>query len=146
MMKPWLVLSVCMVLLLPAPSAFCQEAPAGADKAAGADEALAWDRDFDLLLELKNTPTKTQRAAENERAALLKERDGLASKVAELKARLAAVEGTYTTEALLTEMLRQDVADMQSVRDNLRRWIKADEDRMSDIDARLKAIAPPGAR
>lgn len=146
MRKPWLVPSVCLVLLLPALPALCQAAPAGVDKAPVADEALAWDRDFDLLLELKHAPTKTQKAAEDERAALLKERDGLASKVAELKARLAAVEGTYTTEALLTEMLRQDVADMQSVRDNLRRWIKADEDRMSDIDARLKAIAPPGAR
>jgi transposase len=107
---------------------------------------MAWDRDFDLLLELKNEPTRAQREVGARRAGLVQERRELVERIDGLRARLAAVEGTYTTEAILNEMLRQGVADMQTARQNLRNWIRQDEDRVKEIDAglqRLTAEATP---
>jgi hypothetical protein len=104
------------------------------------DEALAWDRDFDLLLELKNEPTRAQREVDARRAGLVKERGELVEKIDGLRARLAAVEGTYTTETILNEMLRQGVADMQTAQENLRTWIHQDEDRVKEIDAKLQRL------
>lgn len=115
------------------------QAPSGAPTSAG-DEALAWDRDFDLLLEMKNEPTRAQREMDARRAGLLKERGELVETIDGLRARLATVEGTYTTEAILNEMLRQGVADMQTARENLRTWIRQDEDRVKEIDAGLQRL------
>jgi hypothetical protein len=105
------------------------------------EEAMAWDRDFDLLLEMKNEPTRAQREIDTRRDGLVKERRDLSDRVDGLRARLAAVEGTYTTEAILNEMLRQGVADMQTARENLRTWIRQDEDRIKEIDAGLQKLA-----
>ncbi len=71
-------------------------------------EAMAWDRDFDLLLELNKAPTKVQTVQEDKRQALVQEREKVMAHMTDLKARLAAVEGTFTTEAVLNEMLRQE--------------------------------------
>ena len=107
-------------------------------------EAMAWDRDFDLLLELNKAPTKVQAIQEDKRKAIAGEREEVRAHMAALEARLAAVEGTYTTEAVLNEMLRQEVADMLTVQDNLRRWIKEDDDRIKELDAKLQKLAAEG--
>jgi len=143
-------LPLAALLLMAASSAVAQmptgetppksQAPSGATASAG-DEALAWDRDFDLLLEMKNEPTRAQREVDARRAGLVQERGDLVEKIDGLRARLAAVEGTYTTEAILNEMLRQGVADMQTARENLRTWIRQDEDRVKEIDAGLQRLA-----
>ena len=112
--------------------------------APGADEAMAWDRDFDLLLELKNEPTKAQRETASRRADLELERRTLIEQLAEMRARLAAVEGTYTSEAILSEMLRQGVADMPAAQENLRSWIRRDEARLKDLDVRIMRLATQG--
>jgi len=138
------------VLLLVAVSPGVAQTPAGetppkpqvssGGPASAGDEAMAWDRDFDLLLELKNEPTRAQREVGARRAGLVQERRELVERIDGLRARLAAVEGTYTTEAILNEMLRQGVADMQTARQNLRNWIRQDEDRVKEIDAALQRL------
>lgn len=110
-------------------------------QAAPRDEAMTWDRDFDLLLELNAAPTKAQQAAEERRQALEKERADLADRLDDLQSRLAAIEGTYTSEALLNEMLRQGVGDVQSAQANLRLWIRKDQERVREIDAELQKMA-----
>lgn len=115
--------------------------PSSGTATSAGDEALAWDRDFDLLLEMKNEPTRAQREMDTRRDGLVKERRDLTDRIDGLRARLAAVEGTYTTEAILNEMLRQGVADMQTARENLRTWIRRDEDRVKEIDAGLQKLA-----
>lgn len=107
---------------------------------------MAWDRDFDLLLELKNEPTRGQQEMDTQRAALEQERRVLLERMDGLRSRLAAVEGTYTTEAILKEMLQQEVADMQTAQENLRNWIRQDEDRVKEIDARLQKLAVEGGK
>jgi hypothetical protein len=102
---------------------------------------MSWDRDFDLLLELKAAPTKAQRDSEARREALEKERAELSDRLEDLQSRLAAIEGTYTSEALMDEMLRQGVGDLQSAQGNLRQWIHKDQERVREIDADLKKIA-----
>lgn len=152
--NPGVILAVLAVLLLAATgSARAQEPPAvkaqastaeGAAPAGPADEAMAWDRDFDLLLELKKEPTKAQREILTRRAALEQERRTLLEQLADLRSRLAAVEGTYTTEAILSEMLRQGVAGMPEAQENLRAWIERDEVRLKEIDARLLRLSAQG--
>ena len=107
---------------------------------------MAWDRDFDLLLELKNEPTRGQLEMDTQRAVWKKERRELLDRMGGLRSRLAAVEGTYTTEAILNEMLRQEVADMQTAQENLRNWIRQDEDRVKEIDARLQNLSFEGRK
>lgn len=102
---------------------------------------MAWDRDFDLLLELNKAPTKMQVIQEDRRKALAQERDEVWARLTDLKARLASVEGTYTTEAVLNEMLHQGVGDMITAQDNLKRWIKEDGDRIKELDAKLQKLA-----
>lgn len=144
---------LAVLLLVATGSARAQEpppvkeeaSPAGrAAPAGGADEAMAWDRDFDLLLELKGEPTKAQREILTRRAALEQERRTLLEQLADLRSRLAAVEGTYTTEAILGEMLRQGVADMPAAQENLRAWIERDEARLKEIDARRQELSAQG--
>ncbi len=131
-----------LVLLASAASLTQSPGPAPANPhAAPRDEAMSWDKDFDLLLELKATPTKAQEAAEEHRQALEKERAGLADRLDDLQSRLAAIEGTYTSEALLNEMLRQGVGDVQSAQANLRQWIRQDQERAREIDAELQKMA-----
>lgn len=105
---------------------------------------MAWDRDFDLLLEQKNEPTKAQSEMITQRAGLEQERRNLLEQLGDLRSRLATVEGTYTTEAILSEMLRQGVADMPAAQENLRSWIKRDETRVKEIDARLRRLSAQG--
>ena len=59
----------------------------------------------------------------------------------ELRSRFSSIEGTYTSEALLNEMLRQGVGDTQAAKDNLRGWIRDDEERLKEIDAILLKMA-----
>ena len=48
--------------------------------------------------------------------------------------------------AILKEMLQQEVADMQTAQENLRNWIRQDEDRVKEIDARLQKLAVEGGK
>ena len=126
-----------------------QENPATDAKAppaasGGTGEAMAWDRDFDLLLELKKEPTKAQREITSKRADLEQERLNLLEQLDDLRARMAAVEGSYTSEAILGEMLRQGVADMTTAQENLRVWIKRDEAQVKDLDTRMKQLSAQG--
>ncbi len=144
------LLRLAALLLMAASSATAQmpagetspkSQPSSGTATSAGDEALAWDRDFDLLLEMKNEPTRAQREMDTRRDGLVKERRDLTDRIDGLRARLAAVEGTYTTEAILNEMLRQGVADMQTARENLRTWIRRDEDRVKEIEAGLQKLA-----
>lgn len=119
----------------------CQSAPPKTPATASSDEALAWDRDFDLLLELKKSQTKAEGEAAARRAGLLKEKETFQAGLTDFRFRLSSIEGTYTTEAILNEMLRQEVSDMQLARENLRGWIKRDEAQVREIDAQLKHLS-----
>ncbi len=121
-----------------------QDQPPAADKAGPADlEALAWDRDFDLILELRNVPSGAQLLRDARRQELEKERAELRARVKELQARLDALQGTYTSETLLNEMLRQGVSDMQSATKNLKDQIRKDQARIDDLNQSLKRLAAP---
>ena len=98
-------------------------AAAGAPAPAAGEESLSWDRDFDLLLELKDVPTRAELDREARRQALMEERERLARALGDLQSRLDSLQGTYSTEILLNAMLRQGASDMQTVVANLNREI-----------------------
>lgn len=126
----------------PPPSAPGAGGAAGAPAPAAGEEALSWDRDFDLLLELKDVPTRAELDREARRQALIEERERLARALGDLQSRLDSLQGTYSTETLLNEMLRQGASDMQTVVANLNREIKATKAKIADVDDRLKRLGP----
>jgi hypothetical protein len=136
--------------LLAMPLAWSQERrPWSAEKPApqGDDSAsidpMTWERDFDLLLEVQNIPTKGQIMASARLEALTKERDTEQAKLDDVTKRLALLQGTYTTEALLNEVLRLDAKDFQSVQAKLQEEIRQHKKRLSEIDDQLKRLRPP---
>lgn len=135
-----------MVVLSPAARSGEPVAPAGKDRKAApvGDMDLRWNRDFDLLLDMGDIPTLQQRKDTARRAALEKERADLEDRLADLEGRLASVEGSYTSEAVLKEMLRQDVNDMQTVQSNLNREVQQTRQRIEDVDRALKRLGPAG--
>jgi gas vesicle protein len=104
------------------------------------DMDLKWNRDFDLLLDMGDVPTVQQRVDTAKRETLQKERAGLEARLADLKSRLASVEGSYTSEAVLKEMLRQNVNDMQTVQSNLKRDVEQTQQKIDDVDEALKHL------
>jgi hypothetical protein len=106
-------------------------------------EALAWDRDFDLLLELTNEPTPAQLAKESKRMAIEKERQALIARRQDLNRRLEALQGSFTSETLLNEMLRLGVSDLQAVQKTLRDDLKRTDDQIQDLDFQLKRLNTP---
>ena len=137
---------VFMILCAQASPTGAQEPPTPAATPPAQEEAMAWDRDFDLLLELKAAPTKAQVEAEERRASLEKERSELIEHLEDLRSRLSAIEGTYTSETLLNEMLRQGVGDTQAAKDNLGKWIRQDEERLKEVEATLLKMAARSRR
>ncbi|MGA9751930.1 MAG: hypothetical protein WBS54_09090 [Acidobacteriota bacterium] len=141
----WMAALLLLILWLPLPG---QEPPAKQPAPAPAGEgsqerlstALEWDRDFDLLLEVENQPTRAQILIASRIEGLEKQEESLSKQLADLKARSAALEGTYTTEALLKEMLRQGVSDLQSVQRNLKNDTDRTQARLFEVQAELARL------
>ena len=104
---------------------------------------MTWERDFDLLLEVQKIPTKGQLIASARLAALMQERESEQAKLDDVKKRLALLQSTYTSEALLNEVLRLDAKDFQSVQTKLEDEIRQHTKRLSEIDQQLKRLKPP---
>ena len=142
------VLILCGVLAWSASVPAAEPAPAsGADRKApeASDMDLRWNRDFDLLLDMGNVPTVQQRKDAARRKALLKERGALEGRLADLESRLASIEGSYTSEAVLQEMLRQGVSDMQTAQNNLKREVEQTRQKLDAVDKALSRVgAEPG--
>lgn len=119
------------------------EKPAPQGEESAAIDPMTWERDFDLLLEVQNIPTKGQLIASAREAALIQERDSEQAKLEDVKKRLALLQGSYTTEALLNEVLRLGVTDFQSVQTKLEEEIREHSKRINDIDEQLKRLKPP---
>ncbi|MGC8723125.1 MAG: hypothetical protein ACP5VF_04570 [Acidobacteriota bacterium] len=141
----WMAASLLVILWLPLPA---QEPPAKRlapppAKGGGQERlstALEWDRDFDLLLEVENQPTRAQLLLASRIEDLEKQEEHLSQQLADLRARSAALEGTYTTEALLREMLRQGVSDLQSVQRNLKNDTDRTQARLLEVQSELARL------
>ena len=147
----WMAALPLLILWLPLPG---QQPPAQQPAPAPAKEgsqerlstALDWDRDFDLLLEVENQPTRAQLLLASRIEGLEKQEESLSKQLADLKARSAALEGTYTTEALLKEMLRQGVSDLQSVQRNLKNDTDRTQARLFEVQAELARLRREAGR
>jgi hypothetical protein len=118
------------------------EKPAAAGSPSSETDPMLWERDFDLLLELKNIPTKGQLLKAARRHALEEEREALLSRQEDLKKRLAQIQGTYSTEFLLNEMMRLDVSDFQSVQAKLRDELKVVTERLTEVEREMRKLGP----
>lgn len=102
------------------------------------DPAMRWDRDFDLLLEMEAVPTLAERKLALQRKTLLSERRSKTKELRDLKNRLTAITGSFSSSDVLREMLRQKVDNMDSARTNLKREIRETVRRIEEIDKALK--------
>ena len=144
-MRCAVVCSVILTLLALAGASYsprAQSAPAESAKAADAsgDDALLWERDFELLLELKNIPTRAQIERESRIQELLKERLALQRRLADLNGRMAALQGSYTSETLNNELLRQGVLTSQQAQKNLKDEADQTTDRLREVESQLRRI------
>lgn len=116
----------------------CQAAPEPPAKGQPSPEALAWDKDFDLLLEEANVPTRGQAVLEKQLASLNHEREMEARRAADLRKRLQDISGNFTLAALAQELGRQGVGDERIARDNLRRQIDEAQKMLAKLDGQIK--------
>ena len=142
---PWILVLVSLAWASQAAAQerrpWASERPGAAGPPSSETDPMLWERDFDLLLELKNIPTKGQLLKAARRRALEEEREGLASRQEDLKKRLAQIQGTYSTEFLLNEMMRLDVTDFQSVQAKLKDELKTVTDRLAEVDREMRKLA-----
>lgn len=118
------------------------EKPASASPPSSETDPMLWERDFDLLLELKNIPTQGQLLAAAQRRALEEEREALLARQEDLKKRLAQIQGTCSTEFLLNEMMRLDVSDLQSVQGKLKEDLRVVSERLVEVDRQIRKLGP----
>ncbi|MCI4397991.1 MAG: hypothetical protein JHC34_04050 [Acidobacteria bacterium] len=122
-------------LAIAAPCQGSPEPPAQGQPSTG---ALAWDKDFDLLLEEANVPTRGQALLEKQLASLNHEREMEARRAADLRKRLQDISGNFTLAALAQELGRQGVADEKIARDNLRHQIDEAQKMLAKLDGQIK--------
>ncbi len=139
-------LAITALAVALAAAALCQEAPAPPGKQAPPPQALAWDKDFDLLLEEAKVPTRGQVALEKQLASLVHDRDMAAKREDSLRQRLQEISGNFTLAALAQELGRQGVSDERTARDNLRRQIADSQKAIGDLDAKIKDVKERIAR
>ncbi len=139
-------IAVTALTVMLAAAALCQEPPEPPQKKAPSPQALAWDKDFDLLLEEANIPTRGQVALEKQLASLVHDRDMMAKREASLNQRLQQISGNFTLAALAQELGRQGVNDERTARDNLHREIADAQKAISDLEAKIKDVKERIAR
>ncbi|MEJ2366972.1 MAG: hypothetical protein P8Z49_01130 [Acidobacteriota bacterium] len=103
-------------------------------------EAMAWDRDFDLLLELSKVPTAGQLKLQARLDALEKKRRDLLAQKQDLEGRLKALQGTYSLTMLLNEMAREGLANPNEVQSDLKAKLRRTENELSDVETALKKL------
>lgn len=118
--------------------ALCQASPEPPAKVQPSPGALAWDKDFDLLLEEANVPTRGQAVLEKQLASLNHEREMEARRAADLRKRLQDISGNFTLAALAQELGRQGVGDERIARDNLRHQIDEAQKMLAKLDGQIK--------
>ncbi len=127
-----------LLLAALAVAAPCQTAPEPPAQNQPSPQALAWDKDFDLLLEEANVPTRGQEAIEKQIAALEHEREMTVRHMADLRKRLQDISGNFTLAALAQELGRQGVSDERIGRDNLRQQITDAQKLLAKLDGQIK--------
>jgi len=116
---------------------------AGQEPAPAVDlESLKWEKDFELVLELACIPTKGQVELERKIASLEEERAALMKKKERLSARLDRLNSTYTSDQLYDEMLEEETTDLSSTKDSIALKLAAVNEKLDDVDGKLRKLYP----
>lgn len=134
---------VLMGALLAVAAADPPQSPPAAQTPEVGDQALRWERDFDLLLDLQNVPSPADLVRQARIEELKNQRRALRAHLADLQGRWAALQGTYTTETLLNEMLRQGVPSLQEVQKNLKDEMDQTTAKIQNLDDKLRRLGVP---
>jgi len=105
-------------------------------------ERLRWERDFELILEIGDVPTRGQEELENSIALLEKEKDSLVKKKERLASRLERLNTTYSSDELYDEMLEEETTDLSATKESISTKLAAVEERLDNIESRLRKLYP----
>lgn len=100
--------------------------------------AIRWDDDFDLILEYRQGDEQEAKRIRDRVRPLQDERDLLAEEVTRLEMRRQRLEGSYSTEMLLEEMLDLNVKSASEAIEALEERIAWKRERMAELDREMQ--------
>lgn len=101
---------------------------------------LTWEKDFELILELNNVPTRGEILKQKEIESLEKELKELLLEKEYLNERLSKLDKPILSSELYEEMLKEDTRDISSTKEKIREKLNKVEERISEIKTSLKKL------
>lgn len=101
---------------------------------------LSWDKDFELILELNNVPTRGEVARKKEKQSLEKEKNELIKKKEILEKRLEKLNNPVFTDELYDEMLLEETNDISSTKESIQKKLDDVNERINEINSRLRKL------
>jgi len=101
---------------------------------------LSWEKDFELIIELNNIPTKGQVKIKDEKSALEKEKSELLKKKEILEKRLEILNNPVFTDKLYDEMLLEGTNDVSSTKESIQKKLDIVNERLDEINSKLRKL------
>lgn len=101
---------------------------------------LLWERDFELILELNNIPTKGEILREKEIESLEKEKRELLDKKERLEKRLQILSNPILTDELYDQMLEEGTRDVSSTIESIKKKLNTVNEKIDEIDNKLRKM------
>lgn len=101
---------------------------------------LSWEKDFELIIELNNIPTKGQIKLKDETALLEKEKSELLKKKEILEKRLEIINNPVFTDKLYDEMLAEGTNDVSSTKDSIQKKLDNVNEKLDEVNRKLRKL------
>ncbi|MCX7830156.1 MAG: hypothetical protein N2445_03725 [Acidobacteria bacterium] len=102
---------------------------------------LSWEKDFELILELNDIPTRGQINFKAEKESLEKEKNDLLKKKEILEKRLEILNNPVFTDKLYDEMLLEGTNDVSSTKESIQKKLNSVNERLDEINRKLRKLS-----
>lgn len=99
---------------------------------------LSWEKDFELILELNDIPTRGETAKRDEKLSLEKEKKELIQKKEVLEKRLEKLNNPVFTDELYDEMLTEGTNNVSSTKESIQKKLDLVNERLDEINSALR--------
>lgn len=101
---------------------------------------LSWEKDFELILELNNIPTKGEILREKEIESLEKEKRELLDKKERLEKKLQILSNPILTDELYDQMLEEGTRDVSSTIEIIKEKLDIVNEKIDEINNKLRKM------
>ncbi len=101
---------------------------------------LSWEKDFELILELQDLPTRGEIKKSKERETLLKVKENLQEEKKVLEKRLDLLRSPIYTDQLYDEMLEEGTNDINSTRESIEKKLKDVNLKLDEVERKLRHL------